>query len=166
MLDFLHAPTEAAQAALTSQVDQVAGILSIFGAGNVTILSYAGATLAHTSTHGPMTADALTPRGWAPGAAPIATTVNVAGATITRQVFRNSSGVDIYSLDGADITPAPLITRTGKRHRYVGRGRANSSLPVVDSTVRSMTWSAADTGTVNIGASGSITNTGNVSQAA
>lgn len=161
-LTILDSTAAASTSTASTQAAQVDALLAPFGEQNVTVLNYAGAVLAHTSTHGSMVKDTATPRGWKPGAL-LATTVNVTEATITRRVYRTAGGVNVYELTAAELTPSPLVTKVGRRMQADERSTASATLPVAGAAA--LTFAASDSGEIGLGAAGSITNTGDESAA-
>lgn len=154
----LDATTRAATVAATTQDAQRAAQWEPFGVGDVTVRHMAGAVIAEVSTHGPAVLNSLTPLGATLGALS-ASTVNVSGATITSHVFVTAGGTAIFSVPTTDVTLSAPATLTGRRINLAALLlNANSALPLAPTYL--LTFDAAETGTVNVDAAGSIVNTG------
>lgn len=161
----------------TSQDAQVAALVAAFAGANITVRPYSGATQLRAQIYGALTVYQTTPRSAKIGA--LLTDASVVGGTADRVVLRSAAGVDVLQLDSDVGAGSPLsgvfrfrgVIKPGSRPRLDAVDGlegltlyASVSLPLTDGAIRTLTWSAADTGTVNVGAAGSITNTGNVSQ--
>lgn len=154
----LDATTRAATVAATTQDAQRAAQWAPFGVGDVTVRHMAGAVIAEVSTHGPAVLNSLAPLGATLGALS-ASTVNVSGATITSHIFVTAGGTAIFSVPASDVTLSAPATLTGRRINLAELIlNANPALPLAPTYL--LTFDAAETGTVNVDASGSIVNTG------
>lgn len=159
----LDSATLDAVALATTQPEQLDAIEAAF-AGDITVRAMAGSTVAEVCTYGTWVRDSAEPRGMTLGALS-ACTVNVTDATITSFVFVEG-GAPIFSIPAADASLDSPTTKTGRRtsladavltkHRII----ADASLPLGTATTYLLTFALADTATVDVAVSGSITNTG------
>ena len=113
-LTLLDPVTAAAVFAAETQDAQCEALVASWAGGDVTVLAMAGAVVAETATYRPWELTLSTPRELRLGAK-AATTVNVAGQTVTSIVYR-TAGTDIFSFDvPADVQLALPTTDDARR---------------------------------------------------